>query len=142
MNVIARSCLPGLSVLLLAAAAPVAAHENPYTMLTLEVSQADIPKVRVGYTAVLTDETLFGMAEGQRLPVFFLKTDEEPAPGLFSDEEMAALCRKYVRYTARKARTGADPEFGIGALRYNDDGTATRDVLAVWTFADPCEVDD
>ncbi len=121
--------------------APAAAHENPYTMLTLEVSQADIPKVRVGYTAVLTEDTLFGMAEGQRLPVFFLKTDDEPALGMFSDEEMAALCRKYVRYTAKKARK-ADPEFGIGALRYNDDGTATRDVLAVWTFADPCKVDD
>ncbi len=122
--------------------APAAAHENPYTMLTLEVSQVDIPKVRVGYTAVLTEETLFGMADGQRLPVFFLKTDDEPALGMFSDEEMAALCRKYVRYTAKKARKGADPEFGIGALRYNDDGTATRDALAVWTFDDPCTVDD
>lgn len=35
-----------------ALAAPAAAHENPYIMESLTVVQADIPKVRVGYTAV------------------------------------------------------------------------------------------
>ena len=127
---------------LAALAAPAAAHENPYILASLTVDQADIPKVRVGYTAVLTDDHLFGLSEGQRLPVFFMKTEDEPALGMFSDEEMAVICRRYVGLTAKKARRGLDPEFGIGALQYNSDGTATRDVLAVWPFNDPCTVDN
>lgn len=123
-------------------ATPALAHENPYPMATLSVSQSDIPKVKTGYTAVLTEDHVFGLSEGQRLPIFFLRTDEEPALGMFSDGEMDALCRRYVGFTQKKARKGADPEFGIGALRYNSDGTATRDILAVWPYDKPCVSED
>ena len=123
-------------------AAPAIAHENPYPLATLSVLQADIPKIRTGYTAVLTEDHVFGLAEGQRLPVFFLRTDDEPALGMFSDTEMDALCQRYVGLTRKKARKGLDPEFGIGALRYNDDGTATRDILAVWPYDRPCVSDE
>lgn len=121
---------------------PAMAHENPYPLATLSVSQSDIPKVKTGYTAVLTEDDVFGLSIGQRLPVYFLRTDDEPTPGMFSDTELDALCRRYVGLMLKKAHRGADPEFGIGAIRYNDDGTATRDILAVWPFDKPCVSED
>ena len=69
-------------------APPASAHKNPYPRGALTTSQWDTRRVKTGYTAVLTDAHVFGLSEGQRLPVFFLRTEDEPALGMFSDTEM------------------------------------------------------